>query len=45
MILENENIDQPLNPQLNIGAVSGSVYLLYVPDNQKNWFRENYTSL
>ena len=45
MKLENENIDQPLNPQLNIGAVSGSVYLLYVPDNQKNWFRENYDTI
>ena len=26
MKLENENIDQPLTPQLNIGAVSGSPY-------------------
>ncbi len=26
MKIENENIEQPLNPQLNIGAVSGSPY-------------------
>ena len=43
-MLENENIEQPLNPQLNIGAVSGSlldetIYLLRIsqPENCSKW--------
>lgn len=36
MKLENKNIEQPLNPQLNIGAVSGSPYNYYEKDVRTN---------
>ena len=36
MKLENENSNEPLNPQLNIGAVSGSPYNYSEKDVRKN---------
>jgi len=38
-------MNTPLNPHLRQTNVGSSVYLLDIPDNQKQWFRVNYDTV